>query len=340
MEELTGIKFPDDYFQNETRCNFHITGMMKRLWAVQIELLSWIDKVCKKYDIKYIMCYGSMLGTVRHKGYIPWDDDIDVAMLRADYTRFLEAVAKELPPYLSTKSLLPGAIPPKEMTFNIGNGKYLSTAPDFLERFHGCPYITGIDVFVFDRVPTDPEEFKYQDRLIRLLDRMLMLQWEVDDNTISSDNRSQYEQIRNTIEYELDYSFDEKESMSIQILRMLDLACSICEECGSAHVENREQVIYYGEKYYLEEYFTDRIFIPYEGIMDVPIPRKYDEALRKIFGDYQVPRKHTSQHAYPIYINQREFLYKEHKRRGGSVPEVYLEYDENGKLIVDPNDPE
>ncbi|MBE5825977.1 MAG: LicD family protein [Butyrivibrio sp.] len=334
----TRLQFSNEYFRNETRCNFHITGMMKRLWASQLEILAWINEVCTKYGIRYIMCYGSMIGAVRHKGYVPWDDDLDIGMLRADYEKFCDVVLSELPPYFKTRSLLPGAIPPKEMSFNVCNGGMLDTSPEFLEQFHGCPYTTGVDVFVFDRVSDDPQESEYQDRLIRLLDRMLMLQWDVDKNTISEELRQQYMEIRRTIERELAYSFSDAEPMTMQILRLLNLACGICEDCGSKHVENREQVIYYGEKGFREEHFTDRIFVPFEGVMDVPIPRDYDGILSNIFGDYKIPRKHTSQHEYPIYKYQRIELYKAYNARGWKIPDEFLEYDENGKLVVDPAD--
>ena len=332
------LSFPSEYFRNETRCNFYITGMMKRLWASQLEILAWINEVCTKYGIRYILCYGSMLGAVRHKGYIPWDDDIDIAMLRADYERFGDVVMNELPSCFKTMSLLPGAIPPKEMSFNICNGGRLDTSPEFLKRFHGCPYATGIDVFVFDRVSDNPQENEYQDRLIRLLDRMLMLQWEVDKNALVGELLQQYLDIRNTLEIELDYTFSDAEPMTMQILRLLDVACSLCEDCGSKHVENREQVIYYGEKGFREEYFTDRIFVPFEGVLDVPIPRAYNHILRNVLGDYQKPRKHTSQHDYPIYKYQRIELYKAYNSRGWTIPEEFLEYDENGELIVDPSE--
>ncbi len=330
------LVFPEGYFKDEVRCGFHITSMIKRLWASQMEMLSWIDSVCQKYGIRYIMCYGSLLGAVRHKGYIPWDDDIDVGMLRGDYERFLEVVPAELPPYLSTTSLLPGAVPPKEMVFKVGNGTRLDTSPQFLERFHGCPYSTGVDVFVFDRVPENSDEREYQDRLIRLLDRMLMLQWEVDDGAITSERRSEYEAIKRTVEAELAYDFVGPEPMKIQVLRLLDLACGLCEDSGSTRVENREQVLYYGEKGFLEEHFTDRILIPYENVMNVPVPRAYDDILKKLFGDYAVPKKFTSQHNYPIYRNQRDSLYQAYKDRGWKIPEEFLEYDENGQLIGNP----
>ena len=332
------LSFPDEYFKNEIRLGFHVTAMMKRMWGAQMEILSWIDETCKKHDINWIMCYGSLLGTVRHRGFIPWDDDIDIAMLRADYERFMDAVAAELPPYLKTKSLLPGAIAPKEMCFNICNGSRIDTTPEFLGRFHGCPYSTGVDIFVFDRVPADPEEFAYQDRLIRLLDRLLMLQWAVNDKSIGEAEYSEYCNIKAAMENELSYTFNNAEPLELQILRLLDLACGLCEDCGSDDVENREQVIYYGKVGFKDRYFTDRIWMPFEGVMDVPISRDYDALLTKIFGDYRMPRKHTSQHEYPIYKYQRIRLYEEHIKRGWDIPEIYLEYDENGKLIVDPED--
>jgi lipopolysaccharide cholinephosphotransferase len=303
---------------------------------IELEMLLEIDRICKKNNISYELDGGTLLGAVRHKGYIPWDDDIDVGMLRSDYETFLAAVQSELPAYLKTTSLLPGALPPKEMTFNVGNGGRLDTSPGFLEIFHGCPYSTGIDVFVFDRIPEDPDERAYQDRLIRLLDRMLMLQWEVDDGRISGERFSEYNAIKSTVEAELAYEFTGTEPLKTQVLRLLDLACGLCEDCGSSRVENREQVLYYGEKGLKEEHFTDRIWVPFEGVMNVPIPRDYDFILRSIFGDYQVPRKFAAGHDYPIYHNQRDELYKAYKDRGWKIPEVFLEYDENGNLVGNP----
>ncbi len=63
---------------------------------VLLELLKELDRVCKKHEIKYQLFCGSALGAVRHKGFIPWDDDLDVAMLRSEYQRFLEIAPSEL----------------------------------------------------------------------------------------------------------------------------------------------------------------------------------------------------------------------------------------------------
>lgn len=64
---------------------------------VLLEMLKDIDRICKKYDIKYFLTAGTCLGAIRHNGFIPWDDDADIAMMREDYEKLVAALQKELP---------------------------------------------------------------------------------------------------------------------------------------------------------------------------------------------------------------------------------------------------
>ena len=73
--------------------------MMKRAWAAQLEVLQRIDEVCGKYNIEYFANWGTLLGAIRHKGYIPWDDDLDIGMKRMDYERFLKIALHQYQPY-------------------------------------------------------------------------------------------------------------------------------------------------------------------------------------------------------------------------------------------------
>ena len=72
-----------------------MTGL-QRHQAVLLELLAEFDRICTKHGIRYMLFAGTALGAVRHQGFIPWDDDLDVAMLRSDYQRFLQVAPGEL----------------------------------------------------------------------------------------------------------------------------------------------------------------------------------------------------------------------------------------------------
>ena len=121
-----------------------------KLKLIEIDLLDNFIKVCKKYDLKYYVIGGTLLGTVRHKGFIPWDDDIDVAMPRNDYIRFEKIAAKELPNYIffQTRNSDP------EYYLTMGklrnsNTTFVETSVKNLNINHGI----FIDVFPLDYYP-------------------------------------------------------------------------------------------------------------------------------------------------------------------------------------------
>ena len=91
------MEFPKEFFLDEVREGFYVPAMMKRAWAAELEILVEIDKICEKHKLHYYIDYGTLLGAVRHKGFIPWDDDIDIMMFRHDYEIFSEVAQAELP---------------------------------------------------------------------------------------------------------------------------------------------------------------------------------------------------------------------------------------------------
>jgi lipopolysaccharide cholinephosphotransferase len=82
--------------QNNNNCNIKPQGQLRALQLVLLDMLLEVDRVCKKNNISYSLIGGTLLGAVRHGGFIPWDDDVDVMMLGNEYLRFKEAVKTDL----------------------------------------------------------------------------------------------------------------------------------------------------------------------------------------------------------------------------------------------------
>lgn len=125
--------------------------MLRRLQMIELELLVEVDRICKKCGIRYQVIAGTMLGAARGGGFIPWDDDADVAMLRYEYERFREACKTELDEtrfYFQDMRATPG--------YRWGYGKLRRKRTLFLrEHQEHMPYEQGvfIDVFPLDAVP-------------------------------------------------------------------------------------------------------------------------------------------------------------------------------------------
>ncbi len=123
---------------------------LSSLQKQDLEILKEFQKICEKHNLRYFVVAGSMLGAIRHQGFIPWDDDIDVAMPRNDYDKFLEIAPSELPEqyYLETPREKKHVTIVSTITSKIG-GYTLNNAQKVMH--------TGawIDIMMIDGVP-DP----------------------------------------------------------------------------------------------------------------------------------------------------------------------------------------
>lgn len=147
------MNFPEEYFHKEVRDGFEISSLMKRCWAAQLEVLEQFDSVCRDLGLRYFAAYGTLLGTVRHKGFIPWDDDIDVWMLREDMDRLInegtdrfQVLGLELVTPYSEREY-------RNLCFRVNNTRKSRLDKEFLYRYWMFPFTAGVDVFALDYIP-------------------------------------------------------------------------------------------------------------------------------------------------------------------------------------------
>ena len=144
--------FKEDFFLKETRCGFEISEMMKRAWSAELEVLEIVVDICNRNKLQYFADWGTLLGAVRHQGFIPWDDDIDICLKREDYNQLIQILPQELPygmvmtgMYAKTRRLQEVAEVPQ---LRVMADETLINFNDYMKWFHGFPYQRiGLDIF-------------------------------------------------------------------------------------------------------------------------------------------------------------------------------------------------
>lgn len=302
-KELAGkrLKFSEVFFQDEVREGFLVEKKMKHAWAAQLEVLKEIDRICLENGIHYFADSGTLLGAIRHKGFIPWDDDVDIAMRREDYNSFFSIVERELPEgWIFIDGNKHG-----QGYGRVMNGSIEDVGTERILQFHGCPYVVGVDIFPLDYVPPVKEEEETWHLLLEYL-WILYNDLKKDGEGVSG---SELERNLQQAEAWCKVRFDRTGNLEVQVIRLMN---QIAQLYWSNEAKELEMVVCDwggGYKYkYKCEWYADSIQVPFENIM-IPIPAKYHEVLIALYGeDYMTPKRGIADHHYPFYKNQDTVL--------------------------------
>ena len=302
------IDFPEEFFKAEDRLDFHIDETMKKAWAIQLTVLDNVLKVADHNHIKVWLDYGSLLGAVRHNGYIPWDDDIDVCVMRKDYIILLSALQRELPEYYRVRSFYTteGYTHPKAF---VSNRDKIDDGSDPKEKeitdiFFGLPYVAGIDLYPLDYVPSDPQ----QAELIR---NIYIAVYDLAMRCDKYKKSGEFEEYAAQIEGLLNVTIPRDDSSKASLWKITDGIAAMTKKKES------ESILWYPD-WAMRTNDMRRPLSAYAGtnlvdfeVLKAPIPEGYDAVLKACYGDgYMTPVKQVSTHGYPFYKEQQEWLDK------------------------------
>ena len=137
------------------------------LQKIEFDILCDIDDFCRGHNIRYFLCGGTLLGAVRHKGFIPWDDDVDIGMPRADYERFVHGFSSK-----RNRLVWHGNDP---TYFNPG-AKVIDTRTLLVDNeYPNCKVGVFVDVFPYDEVSNDPRKWRKAVRRLSAVNAFLTL---------------------------------------------------------------------------------------------------------------------------------------------------------------------
>jgi lipopolysaccharide cholinephosphotransferase len=137
---------------------------------LQMSILDEIHQICQKYDIGYSLIGGTLLGAIRHHGFIPWDDDMDIGMLRSEYEKFIIAAKNELPSSLFLQSFeTENEYPSAFAKIRMNKTKWVESLSSHLKIHQGI----YIDIFPYDVTPVSTIKQRYQKYLLLLFKRLI-----------------------------------------------------------------------------------------------------------------------------------------------------------------------
>ena len=276
------IKIDDSYLEDEIRDGFYIPSMTKRTWAMELTVLDLIDSICSKHNITYFADWGTYLGAIRHKGFVPWDDDLDICMHRNELNKFLAVAKEELPEGYSVMSFHNNDYSWK-FIYNIVPNDHMCFTPEYLKSHYSFPYIVAIDIFIIDNISDDDSiEQSRNEQVKRLLNEA---------DKISLSEQSEPDKLN-----KMRALYDEAE-------KLLQLE----NENDTERVVQKVPWGVYHNRTYDKSDFINAVRVPFE-MTSVPVPLCFNKILSSKYGNFMNIVFGGGGHNYPYYIGQKKAL--------------------------------
>ena len=295
------IKLPNGFLDAEERCGYKVTTDMKKVWAVELDLLQEFQRVAELYRIKYIANGGTMLGAVRHKGFIPWDDDIDIMMMREEYEKLCLIARKEFkhPYFFQTEYTDPGSL---RCHAQLRNSNTTAILKNELNGHYSFNQGIFIDIFPLDAVPDDDTEWEKECKKAQLLyERMFRF----------ANLSFHYNPNRSTPKY---WTRRILHTFGNAIFKRMAHTMFIKyeKECKKYNNIKTRKISLFCWGYKYKKFHRDRTDHEETIIMDfeflkVPICRNYDHALTQVFGDWHKFVIGTSLHCDILFDTEKSY---------------------------------
>jgi len=258
------------------------------LQKTELDILKTIDKICKEINIKYFLAEGTLLGAVRHGGFIPWDDDIDIAMMRDDYNKFTSYFNTRIIDdcKLCNSSTIENYHLPFSKVVTLKNTGFENIEAYSLNNYNGV----YIDVFPLDKA--------------------------VEYSNIQNKRRRKIRRYRDMLLFKSGYQMKYTVERFVSKLRSYFVSFNYIHkkiEKLATYYNNKEQIEYIAN--YYSSYKLNRQTFPKEAFEEIelikfedcllPIPKQYDLVLSIIYGDYmKLPplEKRTCKHSFKYIL--------------------------------------
>lgn len=303
------MEFSHDYFENEVKEDFFVPSMIKRTWAAQLTVLDDVGRALKEHGMEYYAQWGTLLGAIRHRGYIPWDDDLDIGMKRADYNRFVENAADMLPEGYSVVSYK-SSDNFRQMLCRIVNSDHYRFDDEFMTKFSGLPFAVGMDIFPLDFL-TDDEEYEKERHHRTYLAQSLLDLIEKDGRAISDKEvQNGLKIVERFCDFHINKRAD-KNDIRRSLRELLEQIYGEVDEKDAKYITLYPIWFSNPDYKFPKEYFSQSVNVPFENIT-IPVPVGYEQVLLRNYGpSFMNPVRYGGAHNYPCYKNHIDVL-REH----------------------------